>query len=233
MVLESGSGSSWGGSISADEFRIAALAFAERWDKCKSSFSQSQWSWVSPNRLGVAADNVEGYLCLQSILIPKGNKDNSCDEASTGKSKEEPCFDSEDDPIDNATLVQSSDDEAHYYDFHIVYSNSYRVPVLYFRGYCIDGQPLVLVDIEKDLPANSSKMLTESKWTFITQEEHPYLNRPWYTLHPCGTCEWMKLFYANKAPMVKGVLVDQYIVSWFSVVGQVVGLRTPLEMLRS
>lgn len=33
-----------------------------------------------------------------------------------------------------------------------------------------DGQPLVLDDIEKDLPANSSKILTESKWTFITQE---------------------------------------------------------------
>ncbi|XP_074327100.1 uncharacterized protein LOC141665041 isoform X2 [Apium graveolens] len=33
-----------------------------------------------------------------------------------------------------------------------------------------DGQPLMLDDIEKDLPANSSKLLTESKWTFITQE---------------------------------------------------------------
>lgn len=233
MVLESGtpSGSSWGGSISSDEFRIAALAFSERWEKCNSSLSQ--WSWVSPKRLGVAADNVEGYLCLQNIQIPKGTKDNCCDEASADKSEEEPCFDNEDYPVDNATLVQSSDGEAHYYDFHIVYSNSYRVPVLYFRGYCIDGQPLMLDNIEKDLPANSSKMLTESKWTFITQEEHPYLNRPWYTLHPCGTCEWMKLLYANKAPMVKGILVDQYIVSWFSVVGQVIGLRTPLEMLRS
>lgn len=58
MVLESGtlSSSSWGGSISANEFRIAALAFAEKWEKCNSSFSQ--WSWVSPKRLGVAADNV-------------------------------------------------------------------------------------------------------------------------------------------------------------------------------
>ncbi|KAL8149006.1 hypothetical protein AgCh_006137 [Apium graveolens] len=36
-------------------------------------------------------------------------------------------------------------------------------------GRC-DGQPLMLDDIEKDLPANSSKLLTESKWTFITQE---------------------------------------------------------------
>lgn len=103
MVLERGthSGSSWGGSISADEFRVAALAFAERWEKC--NLSLSQWSWVSPKRLGVAADNVsilanivlcirvfgfcflfliltpvlfqvEGYLCLQNILISEGSK---------------------------------------------------------------------------------------------------------------------------------------------------------------
>lgn len=32
--------------------------------------------------------------------------------------------------------VQSNRHEAHYYDFHIVYSASYRVPVLYFRAYC-------------------------------------------------------------------------------------------------
>lgn len=69
MVLESGmlSGSSWGGSISPDEFHIAALAFAERWEKCNSSLSQ--WSWVSPKRLGVAADNVSIFwpvLCYVS-----------------------------------------------------------------------------------------------------------------------------------------------------------------------
>lgn len=29
-----------------------------------------------------------------------------------------------------------------------------------------------------------------------------------------------------------GVPVEQYMVSWFSVVGQVVGLRLPLEMLQ-
>lgn len=33
-----------------------------------------------------------------------------------------------------------------------------------------DGQPLVLDEIEKDLPACSAKVLLESKWTFITQE---------------------------------------------------------------
>lgn len=34
----------------------------------------------------------------------------------------------------------------------------------------VDGQTLVLDEIEKDIPPNSGKMLRESKWTFITQE---------------------------------------------------------------
>ncbi|CAN6286401.1 unnamed protein product [Urochloa humidicola] len=28
---------------------------------------------------------------------------------------------------------------------------------------------------------------------FITREEHPQLSRPWFTLHPCATSDWMKL----------------------------------------
>lgn len=35
---------------------------------------------------------------------------------------------------------------------------------------CVDGQPLLLNEIEKDLPGHSAKLLSESKWTFITQE---------------------------------------------------------------
>ncbi|KAK2965803.1 hypothetical protein RJ640_025312, partial [Escallonia rubra] len=134
----------------------------------------------------------------------------------------------------NLCKVQSYGHEVHFYDFHIVYNSSYRVPVLYFRAYCSDGQPLTLSDIKEDLPASSMKMLKESKWTFITEEEHPFLNRPWYTLHPCGTSEWMKLLFASDASVAKdGVVAEQYLVSWFSVVGQVVGLKTPLEMLHS
>jgi len=40
---------------------------------------------------------------------------------------------------------------------------------------CIDGTPLLLNEIEKDLPACSSKVLLETKWTFITQEVHFFL----------------------------------------------------------
>ncbi|XP_054792703.1 ubiquitin-like-conjugating enzyme ATG10 isoform X3 [Prosopis cineraria] len=122
--------------------------------------------------------------------------------------------------------------EINHYDFHIVYSASYRVPVLYFRAYHSDGQPLLLSEIEKGLPGHSVKLLSESKWTFITQEEHPYLNRPWCKLHPCGTSEWMKLlFSSDKSLTTNGLKIEHYLVSWFSVIGQVVGLKIPLEMM--
>lgn len=58
------------------------------------------------------------------------------------------------------------------------------------------------------------------------------MNRPWYKLHPCGTSEWMKLLFLGDTRHTKsGVKFEQYLVSWFSVVGQVVGLRIPSEML--
>ncbi|KAH9745658.1 ubiquitin-like-conjugating enzyme ATG10 [Citrus sinensis] len=128
--------------------------------------------------------------------------------------------------------VQNYDCDKHYYDFHVIYNASYRVPVLYFRAYCSGGQPLVLDEIEKGLPSCSAKALSESKWTFITHEEHPYLNRPWYKLHPCGTGEWMKLLFLGDTTQKKnGVAIELYLVAWFSVVGQVVGLSIPSEML--
>ncbi|XP_034689362.1 ubiquitin-like-conjugating enzyme ATG10 isoform X2 [Vitis riparia] len=146
------------------------------------------------------------------------------------KGNEEPNCLGKDEYIDNATLSYRQD--VRYFDFHIVYSASYRVPVLYFRTYSSDGQPLLLEDIEKELPGNSTNVLMESKWTFITQEEHPYLNRPWYKLHPCGTSEWMKLLFLTDPSLggSQGVPVELYLSSWISMVGQAVGLKVPLEM---
>ncbi|KAJ6880670.1 hypothetical protein NC652_033874 [Populus alba x Populus x berolinensis] len=193
------------------------------------------------------AENVEGYLSLESICVLVSAEDSNEEVHCTVE--EEAGFSEIEGAADSATLVQSNRHEAHYYDFHIVYSASYRVPVLYFRAYCsvmsmsclnilifvecIDGRPLLLNEIEKDLPACSSKVLLETKWTFITQEEHPFLNRPWYKLHPCGTSEWMKLLCLGDEVAAKnGLAIELYLVSWFSVVGQVVGLKTPLEMVK-
>ncbi|KAK4845347.1 hypothetical protein QYF36_003904 [Acer negundo] len=221
--------SSWDGALSSSDFSLAARTFAEKWKRLDHTFPP--WSWIACTKEPwVASHEVEGYLSLENIcLLGLTEEDN--DEGSRDGEEETSCS-KEEEPIDTATLVQSFGREVHFYDFHIVYSASYRVPVFYFRAYCSGGQPLALDEIEKDLPTCSAKVLLASKWTFITLEEHPYLNRPWYKLHPCGTSEWMKLLFLGDSALAKhGVAMGQYLVSWFSVVGQVVGLRIPFEML--
>ncbi|KAI4354099.1 hypothetical protein L6164_002998 [Bauhinia variegata] len=224
--------SHWDGTLSLNDFSIAASAFSEKWKRFNPGVPP--WSWVPcPKQHLVSSHRVEGYLQLENFCCVKSSEKELVEvtltqKAESGRSNKEECF-------DYATLVCSEQPhEVIHYDFHIVYSASYRVPVLYFRAYHTDGQPLLFNDIEKDLPGNSAKLPSESKWTFITQEEHPYLNRPWYKLHPCGTGEWMKLlFLGDPLLTVKGQLIERYLVSWFSVVGQVVGLKLPLGMLDS
>ncbi|KAI3900913.1 hypothetical protein MKW98_026480 [Papaver atlanticum] len=246
--------SRWDGTISSTEFRIAATTLSKKWEVINPELPP--WTWIeSPKPFWVTSLEVEGYLSLENysykfssddadnrICVDTQAHENLVDTLCGSRSscqKEEPVsFGNEEEPVDSATLVLNDDDkkELHYYDFHIVYSNSYRVPVLYSRGYRSDGQILTLDEIERDLPANSLKVLRESKWTFITQEEHPLLNRPWYTLHPCGTSEWMKLLFLGGYSQAKGgssscSVMQQYLVSWLSVVGQAVGLNVPLEMI--
>ncbi|XP_077225439.1 ubiquitin-like-conjugating enzyme ATG10 [Tasmannia lanceolata] len=210
----------WDGTLSSDDFVVAARALSKRWKEINPNLPP--WSWISCPRLPWGAPHkAEGYLSLENVYHLDFSDEHHTEESYFG---EEP-------PIDNATLVQSHDQETHIYDFHIVYSPSYRVPVLYFRGYRCDGQPLEFEDIKKELPLYSSRILMEAKWTFMTQEEHPYLNRPWVTLHPCGTSDWMKLLFNGHTASIKDVVIQQYLLSWLSVVGQAVGLMITLEML--
>ncbi|XP_021907198.1 ubiquitin-like-conjugating enzyme ATG10 [Carica papaya] len=220
--------SSWDGTLSASEFYLAACAFADKWKMFNPAYPQ--WSWVScPKQPFVASHNADKYLSLEKICVLRSSKEGHDEGSHIGKEGTECSKDEE--LIDKATLIQSDHHEAHYYDFHIVYSTSYRVPVLYLRAYYSDGRALSFDEIERDLPGCSAALL-ESKWTFLTQEEHPYLQRPWCKLHPCGTSEWIKLLYLGDVDLAKrGVAIDIYLLSWFSVVGQVVGLRVPFEML--
>ncbi|PIA34440.1 hypothetical protein AQUCO_03700006v1 [Aquilegia coerulea] len=220
----------WDGTLSSSEFYVSARSLSEKW---KTTYpALPSWSWNSCARpFGCTSVEIQGYLSLQHFCCPKFVEEEIGDEIYE---EEEPTSTTKDEPTDDATLAHSYDQVLHFYDLHIVYNISYRVPVLYLRGYHSDGQPLASDDIEKDLPYHSSKLIKDSRWTFMTVEEHPYLNRPWYLLHPCGTSEWMKLLLAGDAFVPeREELVQQYLLSWLSVVGQVVGLRVPLEAFKN
>jgi ubiquitin-like-conjugating enzyme ATG10 len=98
------------------------------------------------------------------------------------------------------------------YDFHIVFSESYAVPVLYFNISQLDGSLLSLDDIWKlFIHKNTSDM-----YETITQQEHPILHRPFFVLHPCHTENLLKKVIDQTA--------KKRFLFWLSIYGQSVGL---------
>ncbi|GLJ12021.1 hypothetical protein SUGI_0182180 [Cryptomeria japonica] len=268
--------SMWDGTLSPEDFQVASMNLIEKWAMCESTFQP--WRWEPCPKLPWGVSHSEnGYLSLGDILINYLNSHNVAEGEYELEQGEE--------TLDPATLVNSHHCESHLYTFHIVYNHSYKVPMLLFHGHSIDGRPLELEEIKKDLPSHSCQLLEDSKWTFLTQEEHPYLNRPWYALHPCGTSKWMGFLFSSRtssnvkpttiveqdltqsescllkedngqnSPTMEEIIsggnnfsksniesttcntsrteiISQYLIAWLSVVGQVVGLRVPFEIVK-
>ncbi|XP_020893470.1 ubiquitin-like-conjugating enzyme ATG10 isoform X2 [Exaiptasia diaphana] len=116
------------------------------------------------------------------------------------------------------------------YEYHVTYSPSYGVPVLYFITYTQDGCPLGLQDVWSAIPHVYQQRLQAERWTFLTQQEHPFLGKPFFQLHPCHTADMMKciLMRASDESSLTTRRKTNYLVTWLSSVGPVVGLELPL-----
>lgn len=104
-------------------------------------------------------------------------------------------------------------------EYHIIYSHSYQVPVMYFRVHDLKGQmmtdPSELVNsLMKSSPTCHLTSLSGSLLEGLTQMPHPYHQTPYFQIHPCKTSEWM----AN-CP-----LTNSFVASWLSHVGPIVGI---------
>ncbi|KAB0366197.1 hypothetical protein FD754_010353 [Muntiacus muntjak] len=56
------------------------------------------------------------------------------------------------------------------YEYHVLYSCSYQVPVLYFRASFLDGRPLALKDIWEGVHECYKTRLLQGPWDTITQQ---------------------------------------------------------------
>ncbi|XP_069912477.1 ubiquitin-like-conjugating enzyme ATG10 isoform X9 [Oryctolagus cuniculus] len=112
------------------------------------------------------------------------------------------------------------------YEYHVLYSCSFQVPVLYFRASFLDGRPLTLEDIWEGVHECYRTRLLQGPWDTITQQEHPILGQPFFVLHPCKTNEFMTPVLKNPQKINRNI---NYVTSWLSVVGPVVGLNLPLS----
>lgn len=103
------------------------------------------------------------------------------------------------------------------WEFHIVYSDVFRVPSLWLAAAWPDGRPLTEAELAGALPTPPDVAFTEDdgqvhvdgperqrnettrqprqvveRWTMLSQDEHPVLGRPFCCLHPCGTAARMR-----------------------------------------
>lgn len=107
---------------------------------------------------------------------------------------------------------------------HVVFSPTWRVPVLYFTVCQLNGAPLTWEQVRAELPAELQREAEEgSPWAFVTQEFHPVTAEPCFMLHPCFTAQRM----ATLLPDLQGdgsvarrtLERHTYLISWLSLVG--------------
>ena len=111
-------------------------------------------------------------------------------------------------------------------EYHVIHSTSYQVPVLYFTASYSSGRTVLLSDLWQLLPA-SSLMEENGKWGMVTDTEHPLLLRPFYHIHPCHTAKVMSTI--SGCPVTASGCHDNYVLTWLSVFGPLVGLQLSLE----
>jgi ubiquitin-like-conjugating enzyme ATG10 len=161
----------------------------------------------------------------------------------TSKNHEQPTTEFEicEETPDTATLESHTTDiNIITAEYHIVYSPTYCVPVLYFNAYyagndyctwhynwtttqlyiALDGSSLTRSELEHhvfskvhvDALQNNSLIQQGA----ISQHDHPLLGQPFFYVHPCDTSALMAQLQITNTL--------SYIISWISFFGSPVGL---------
>ncbi|KAM3605110.1 uncharacterized protein V6R79_020915 [Siganus canaliculatus] len=216
-----------------EEFRRCCQLLLQRSEQLKDG-----WSWVA------VQGSEEGYLrktALRSVVLDSSrgwDQEGESSETEPGLSCQDveqtaPVadgihWDCEDDDVEGACLRGVSEDSSQLlqHDYHILYSCSYSTPVLYFRASTLEGRSLSLQEVWSSVHPNFRLRLLNSPLNTITLQEHPLLGQPFFMVHPCRTEEFMRPILQAAQDQHRTV---NYVVSWLSVVGPLVGLEVSLK----
>ncbi|KAH8291073.1 hypothetical protein KR054_008233 [Drosophila jambulina] len=87
--------------------------------------------------------------------------------------------------------IKSKSGELINVEYHVVYSVSYQVPMLFFQAHRSDGS---LLDLDATWQCFMPDSRASDLYQILTQMDHPVLFRPFMALHPCRTAEVLKQF---------------------------------------
>ncbi|XP_061477864.1 ubiquitin-like-conjugating enzyme ATG10 isoform X3 [Rhineura floridana] len=180
------------------------------------------WQWRS------VKDSVDGYMTKTHFHVKGGGL--SSDIGDMASESGEITFAHTEEGLDDSQVAGISTASVIRYEYHVLYSCSYQAPVLYFRACFLDGRPLTLDEIWKSVHECYREQFWQGPWDTITQQEHPLLGQPFFVLHPCRTNEFMAAALSSSYKQSRST---NYIISWLSIVGPVVGLNLPLSYAKA
>ncbi|XP_005008081.1 ubiquitin-like-conjugating enzyme ATG10 isoform X1 [Cavia porcellus] len=179
------------------------------------------WEWKT------SKDCSDGYMCKTHFRATAAAHPSMSPEGQTWLPVEEAL----EEPWDDSEVTEyAAASEVVKYEYHVLYSCSHQVPVLYFRASFSDGRPLTLQDIWDGVHECYKTRLLQGPWDTITQQEHPILGQPFFVLHPCKTAEFMTPVLKNSQKINRDI---NYVTSWLSMVGPAVGLNVPLSYAKA
>ncbi|KAI1280569.1 Serine/threonine-protein phosphatase 2A activator [Halotydeus destructor] len=150
--------------------------------------------------------------------------------------------------------ITPSGQQVYKHEYHVVYSETYQVPVLYFNVTKQDGSYLSIEEIWSNIPVclrpeppgseplsrtNEGEKAAEESDNgtlaigfqhfghMVTQMEHPLLGLPYFMVHPCNTSRLMALSrtLSHQFPEQGNTGSScSYLLTWLSVVGPVARL---------
>ncbi|XP_053153153.1 ubiquitin-like-conjugating enzyme ATG10 isoform X4 [Hemicordylus capensis] len=177
------------------------------------------WQWRN------VKDSADGYMSKIHFQVKGGGT--SPDIGERVNESDEVTFTHVEEGLDDSQVAGiHTASEVIRYEYHVLYSCSYQAPILYFRACFLDGKPLTLDEIWESVHECYRERLWQGPWDTITQQEHPLLGQPFFVLHPCRTNEFMASALSTSRKENRST---NYIISWLSIVGPVVGLNLPLS----
>ncbi|KAL6783956.1 hypothetical protein ACKKBG_A04180 [Auxenochlorella protothecoides x Auxenochlorella symbiontica] len=117
-----------------------------------------------------------------------------------------------------------------FFTYHILYSPSYRVPVLHFTAHDSAGATIHGLDILPHLPGPADGDASPLD-SVLSQEDHPFLDEPFFQVHPCASQDTLALMLRGARGIPQGTSqLLRYMIAWLSVAAQPVGLAVPLSL---
>jgi len=136
---------------------------------------------------------------------------------------EDDLYDVSVDQEDERIVAQPQPSEVnHHYEctewfFSIVFSDTWLVPVLFFRVQRMDATPC----LRQDILSYCNNHDVKDSWEFISQEEHPITGDPSFFLHPCQTSARLAKLQTNaRNPDMNdsAVVPGTLLLSWLSMI---------------